>query len=84
MQTDLDDDEVRERVEEIKQQTLPFPPTTGRLKPSPAVKPKAKPLEHFPLAFDPLTGWAIEPAPTYRTCIPIYDAVTGELREFIL
>lgn len=46
-------------------------------------KPKAKPVESFPLAVDPLTGWEIEPAPTYRKCIPVYDRETGELREFL-
>ena len=44
----------------------------------------AKPVETFFLQADPLTGWAIEPAPTYRKCIPVYDRETGELREFIL
>ena len=48
-----------------------------------ARKPKTKPLEHFPLLVCPLTGWAIEPAPQYRKCIPVYDAVTGELREHL-
>lgn len=41
----------------------------------------AKPLEHFPLARDPLTGERLEPV--YRAAIPVYDAVTGELREFL-
>ena len=49
---------------------------------SPKRKPKQRPVETFPLAFDPLTGWPIDPLPTYRRLIPIYDAVTGELREF--
>ena len=42
-----------------------------------------KPVETFWLDRDPLTGWAIEPAPTYRTCIPIYCRLTGELVEFL-
>jgi len=44
----------------------------------------SKPVEHFPLQADPLTGWEIEPAPQYRKCIPVYDRDSGELREFIL
>jgi len=43
-----------------------------------------KPVESFEIDRDPLTGWAIEPAPTYRKCIPVYDRDSGELREFIL
>lgn len=42
-----------------------------------------KPVETFWLQADPLTGWPIEPAPQYRKCIPVYDAQTGELREFL-
>ena len=49
---------------------------------SPKRKPKPKPLEQFPLLVCPLTGWEIEPLPTYRKCIPVYDQ-TGELREFV-
>lgn len=48
-----------------------------------AVAGKPKPVETFPCVNDPLTGWAIEPAPTYRRVIPVYDAQTGELREFL-
>jgi len=48
---------------------------------TPAPKPE-KPLEHFPLQADPLTGWEIEPA-QYRKVIPVYDAVTLELREHL-
>jgi len=47
-------------------------------------KPKLKPVETFPCLNDPLTGWAIECAPQYRKCIPVYDRDSGELREFIL
>jgi hypothetical protein len=43
----------------------------------------AKPVETFFLQADPLTGWAIEPAPTYRQVVPVYDAETLELREFL-
>jgi hypothetical protein len=41
----------------------------------------AKPRETFWLAADPLTGECLEPV--YRPAIPVYDAVTGELREFL-
>ena len=41
----------------------------------------AKPVETFWLAADPLTGECLEPV--YRPAIPVYDAVTGELREFL-
>lgn len=43
--------------------------------------PAAKPVETFWLAADPLTGECLEPV--YRPAIPVYDAVTGELREFL-
>jgi len=43
--------------------------------------PAAKPGETFWLERDPLTGETLEP--TYRAAIPVYDAVTGELREFL-
>ena len=43
----------------------------------------SKPVETFPCRFDPLTGWEIEPAPTYRKVIPVYDADTLELREHL-
>ena len=43
--------------------------------------PAAKPVETFWLAADPLTGERLEPV--YRAVIPVYDAVTGELREFL-
>jgi hypothetical protein len=49
-----------------------------------APKPKLKPVETFPCHVDPLTGWPIDPLPTYRKCIPVYDRDSGELREFIL
>ncbi len=41
----------------------------------------ARPVETFWLDRDPLTGECLEP--TYRAAIPVYDAVTGELREFL-
>ena len=41
----------------------------------------AKPVETFWLAADPLTGEPFEPV--YRAAIPVYDAETGELREFL-
>ena len=41
----------------------------------------AKPVETFWLERDPLTGERLEPV--YRAVIPVYDAVTGELREFL-
>ena len=44
-------------------------------------KTVGKPVETFWLERDPLTGLPIEP--TYRIAIPVYDAVTGELREFL-
>jgi hypothetical protein len=41
----------------------------------------ARPVETFWLERDPLTGERLEPS--YRAAIPVYDAVTGELREFL-
>lgn len=46
-----------------------------------AAKCKTKPCETFRLEHDPLTGEPLEPV--YRAAIPVYDAVTGELREFL-
>lgn len=46
-----------------------------------SVTAAAKPVEQFPLSEDPLTGWPVEPET--RPAIPVYDAVTGELREFL-
>ena len=43
---------------------------------------QAKPVETFWLERDPLTGEPFE-APTYRRAIPVYDAETRELREFL-
>ena len=43
--------------------------------------PAAKPVETFWLERDPLTGERFDVA--YRAAIPVYDAVTGELREFL-
>lgn len=41
----------------------------------------AKPLEHFPLDRDPLTGERLEPV--YRLAIPVYCAETHEIREWL-
>ena len=43
--------------------------------------PAAKPVETFWLERDPLTGERLEPV--YRAAIPVYDAETLELREFL-
>jgi hypothetical protein len=45
----------------------------------------AKPVETFYLQADPLTGEPFDvPEPAqFRKCIPVYDAATGELREFL-
>ena len=45
------------------------------------IRDAAKPVETFWLDRDPLTGLPIEP--TYRRAIPVYDAETLELREFL-
>jgi len=48
---------------------------------SQSCKTVGKPAETFWLERDPLTGLPIEPE--YRRAIPVYDAETGELREFL-
>lgn len=56
----------------------------NRPAPQPAPEKPEKPVETFFLQSDPLTGERFDvPQPEYRKAIPVYDADSGELVEFL-